>query len=72
LRWFWVERNNSVIQDGTVSWNSDETITRVGKWTKEENSTLKDAIVKHNGKNWKAITELALVPGRTKKQWLPG
>jgi hypothetical protein len=46
---------------------SDETTARVGeKWTKAEDSTLKDAIKKHNGKNWAAIA--ALVPGRTKKQ----
>jgi hypothetical protein len=47
---------------------SDETIARVGKWTTDEDSTLKDAVEKHNGKNWAAIS--ALVPGRTKKQCL--
>jgi hypothetical protein len=45
---------------------SDETTPPVGKWTKEDDSTLKDAVVKHNGKNWAAISEL--VPGRTKIQ----
>jgi hypothetical protein len=44
----------------------NETTARVGKrWTKEEDVKLKDAIEKHNGKNWAAIA--ALVPGRTKK-----
>jgi hypothetical protein len=38
----------------------------VGKWTTDEDSTLKDAVEKHNGKNWAAIA--ALVPGRTRKQ----
>jgi hypothetical protein len=45
---------------------SDETTARVGKWTKEEDSTLKDAAEKHNGKNWAPIA--ALVPGRTTRQ----
>jgi hypothetical protein len=47
---------------------SDETTASVGKWTKEEDSTLKDAVEKHNGKNWAAIA--ALVLGRTKTQCL--
>jgi hypothetical protein len=29
------------------------------KTTKEEDSTLKDAVEKHSGKNWAAISELA-------------
>jgi hypothetical protein len=45
---------------------SDETTTRVGKWTKEEDVKLTDAVEKRNGKNWAAVS--ALVPGRTKKQ----
>jgi hypothetical protein len=45
---------------------SDETAAHVGKWTKDEDSTLKDAVEKHNGKNRTAIA--ALVPGRTKTQ----
>jgi hypothetical protein len=44
----------------------DEATARVGKWTTDEDSTLKDAVEKHNGKNWAAIA--ALVPGRTRKQ----
>jgi hypothetical protein len=44
----------------------DETTERKGKWTTEEDSTLKDAVEKHNGKNWAAISEL--VPGRTNRQ----
>jgi hypothetical protein len=46
--------------------NRDEATARVGRLTKEEDSTLKDAVEKHNGENWAAIS--ALVPGRTKKQ----
>jgi myb proto-oncogene protein len=38
----------------------------VGKWTAEEDCKLKDAVEKHNGKNWEATA--ALLPGRTKKQ----
>jgi hypothetical protein len=51
---------------GALDSKSDETTACVGKWTKEEDSTLKDAVEKHNGKNWAAIA--TLVPGRTKKQ----
>jgi hypothetical protein len=45
---------------------SDETTARKGKWTTDEDSTLKDAVEKHSGKNWVAIS--ALVPGRAKRQ----
>jgi hypothetical protein len=45
---------------------SDGTTAHVGKWTKEEDSTLKNAVEKHNGEDWAAIS--ALVLGRTKKQ----
>jgi hypothetical protein len=45
---------------------SDETIARVGTWTTEEDNTLTDAVQKHNGKDWTAIS--ALVPGRKEKQ----
>jgi hypothetical protein len=45
---------------------SDKTTERKGKWTAEEDSTLKDAAEKHNGTNWAAIA--ALVPGRTTRQ----
>jgi hypothetical protein len=45
---------------------SDKTIVHVGKWTKDEDSTLKEAVTKHHGKNWEEIS--ALVTGRTKKQ----
>jgi hypothetical protein len=38
----------------------------VGRWTGEEDSTLKDAVEKHNGEDWAAISKL--VPGRTKSQ----
>jgi hypothetical protein len=52
----------------TLLAKDDDTIARVGKWSTDEDSTLKDAVEKHNGKNWAAIS--ALVPGRTKKQCL--
>jgi hypothetical protein len=39
---------------------------RTGKWTADEDKTLKDAVKQYNGKNWDAIA--SLVPGRTKKQ----
>jgi hypothetical protein len=42
------------------------TTAHVGKWTKEEDSTLKDAVEKHNGEDWADIS--ALVLGRTKAQ----
>jgi hypothetical protein len=45
---------------------SDEMTARVGTWTPDEDSKLKDAVDNHNGKNWAAIA--ALVPGRTTKQ----
>jgi hypothetical protein len=44
----------------------DPTMALVGKWTADEDKTLKDGVRAHGGKNWKAIT--ALVPGRTQKQ----
>jgi hypothetical protein len=50
-------------------WNDvlDPNIERKsGSWTAEEDSTLKDAVQTHGGRNWGAIT--ALVPDRTKKQ----
>jgi hypothetical protein len=53
---------------GALDSKSDEMTAHVGRWTKEEDNTLKDAVKKHNGKNWKAIA--ALVPGRTKQQCL--
>jgi myb proto-oncogene protein len=39
---------------------------RTGQWAEDEDSKLRDAVQRHGGKNWGAIT--ALVPGRTKKQ----
>jgi myb proto-oncogene protein len=42
---------------------SDGTTARKARWTKEEDSTLKDTVGKHNGKNW-----AELVPGRTDEQ----
>jgi hypothetical protein len=39
---------------------------RTGKWTTDEDKTLKNAVEKHGGKNFEAIA--LLVPGRTKKQ----
>jgi hypothetical protein len=45
---------------------TDETTTRTGRWTADEDNTLKDAVEKLKGEDWAAIT--ALVPGRTIKQ----
>jgi hypothetical protein len=53
---------------GALDSKSDEMTAHLGRWTKDEDSTLKDAVKKHNGKNWEAIA--ALVPGRTKQQCL--
>jgi uncharacterized protein (DUF2237 family) len=39
-----------------------------GKWTAVEDSKLKDAVQKHGGRDWGAIS--ALIPGRTKIQCL--
>jgi hypothetical protein len=50
----------------TLHSNIDETVRRAGKWTTEEDSTLKDAVKKYNGENWVAISKL--VPGRTYRQ----
>jgi hypothetical protein len=44
----------------------DPTSARMGKWTAEEDSMLKEAVQTHGGKNWIAIA--AWVPGRTKAQ----
>jgi hypothetical protein len=44
----------------------DPATARTGKWTADEDKKLKNAVLKHGGKNWKAIT--ALVLGRTKSQ----
>jgi hypothetical protein len=52
--------------DVLISKSDDTTGLKEGKWTKEEDSTLTDAVKKHNGKDWAAIAEL--LPGRTKKQ----
>jgi hypothetical protein len=40
--------------------------SKKGNWTADEDSTLKDAVKRHGGKNWDQI--VALVPGRTQKQ----
>jgi myb proto-oncogene protein len=39
---------------------------RMGTWTEDEDSKLKDAVETHGRKNWKTIA--ALVPGRTRDQ----
>jgi myb proto-oncogene protein len=38
---------------------------RTGKWSEDEDIKLKDAVERHGGKDWGAIS--ALVPNRTKK-----
>jgi hypothetical protein len=42
--------------------SSDQVTRRTGKWTENEDSKLKDAVKRYDGKNWGAIA--ALVPGR--------
>jgi hypothetical protein len=44
----------------------DRANARTGKWTADEDSKLKDAVLTHGGKDWDAI--FVLVPGRTKTQ----
>jgi hypothetical protein len=39
---------------------------RTGKWSEDEDLKLKDAVERHGGKDWVALS--ALVPGRTKVQ----
>jgi hypothetical protein len=56
-----VKEDTKLMKQGVV-----ETTARVGKWTTDEDSKLKDAVAKHNGKNWFATA--ALVPGRTHTQ----
>jgi myb proto-oncogene protein len=46
--------------------NTDRANGRTGKWAKDEDTKLTDAVRMHGGKDWGAIA--ALVPGRTKKQ----
>jgi hypothetical protein len=47
-------------------YKGDETTARLGKWATYEDSTLTDAVEKHTGEDWAAISEL--VPGRKKQQ----
>jgi hypothetical protein len=44
----------------------DRKTVRMGRWTADEVKALKDAVEKHNGKNWEVIS--SLVPDRTRKQ----
>jgi hypothetical protein len=44
----------------------EQATRRTGKWTKDEDIKLKNAVQTHGGKNWNSIA--ALVPGRTQKQ----
>jgi uncharacterized protein (DUF2237 family) len=46
--------------------NIDATTARAGRWTADEDETLREAVGAHGGKNWKAIS--AQIPGRTKIQ----
>jgi hypothetical protein len=50
----------------TLDSNIDPTTARAGKWTVDEDKTLRDAVVSCGGKNWELIA--ALVLGRTKVQ----
>jgi hypothetical protein len=67
--WFRVERKKPCKGrwHNELDSKSDEATARAGeKWTADEDSTLADAIKKHNGADWAAIS--ALVLGRTKTQ----
>jgi hypothetical protein len=46
--------------------SNDRANGRTGKWTSDEDITLKDAVETHGGKSWDEIA--ALVPGRTRTQ----
>jgi hypothetical protein len=50
----------------TLGCKIDPATARTGKWTALEDRKLKNAVLKHGGKNWKAIA--ALVPGRRTKE----
>jgi hypothetical protein len=49
----------------------DKSNRRMGRWTKDEDSKLKDAVKTHGGKNWDAIAELILGRGENQccKRW---
>jgi hypothetical protein len=46
--------------------NIDPATAHTGKWTADEDKTLKNAVQTHGGKDW--VATAALVPGRTKRQ----
>jgi hypothetical protein len=52
---------------GTLDPSIDPTSVRMGRWTTDEDTKLKDAVQMHNGKNWDAIE--VLVPDPTKRKW---
>jgi hypothetical protein len=52
--------------DNMLHSQSNDSTTRLGVWTTEEDSTLTDAVVRHKDEGWAAISEL--VSGRTKTQ----
>jgi myb proto-oncogene protein len=54
--------------DYVLDANIDRANGRAGKWADDEDSKLRDAVERHGGKDWGAIS--VLVPGRTKKQCL--
>jgi myb proto-oncogene protein len=55
------ERWHDVL-DPSIDWASG----RTGKWSEDEDTMLKDTVLRHGDKSWKEIA--ALVPGRTNKQ----
>jgi myb proto-oncogene protein len=63
-----INQCNNRWRDGLDSTSIDGANGRTGKWSKDEDSKLKDAVQEHGGKDWAAIS--ALVPGRTKTQCL--
>jgi hypothetical protein len=39
---------------------SDETTARKGEWTTDEDSTLKDAVEKHDGEDWAPVCSVRI------------
>jgi hypothetical protein len=67
-RWSGVERECSVVPDGTMPWipESGEQVDARVNGQKDEDSKLKDTVHTHGDKDW--VATVALVPGRTRLQ----
>jgi hypothetical protein len=59
-RWFLVERENSACVDWQGALNSSNALKagRDGKWAEDEDNKLRDAVQRHGGKDWAAISAL--------------